>query len=111
MNHQITLMDLGFIPYSEKEQEQEEHQKQYAVPCGGCICNHCANSVECWDVRTGEMEFPCFTCDECCYYDGNGRSKKRAECGDYKVTDKHAEYLRKRVRMVTKKKESVENAD
>ncbi len=102
MNHQIELEELGLIP--QLENEKVEPKKQYAFPCGGCICNHCVNSVECWDDCTGEMVFACFTCDECVHYDGNGRSQKREKCGNYKVTNKYAEYLRKRIRMVVKQK-------
>lgn len=105
MNHQITLEELGLIPKQEVAQKKEyvEPQKQYASPCGGCICNHCANSVECWDNCTGEMVFPCFTCDECIHYDGHTtRSQKREECRNYKITNKYAEYLRKRIRTVKK---------
>ncbi len=102
MSHQITLEELGSIP--KQENGYTEPQKQYASPCGGCICDHCANSVECWDDCAGEMGFPCFTCDECVHYDGhgNGRSQKMTECRDYKVTNKYAEYLRKRIRYVKK---------
>lgn len=104
MNHQITLEELGLIPKQEAVQKKEyaEPQKQYAFPCGGCICNHCANSVECWDNCTGEMAFPCFTCDECVHYGVLGRSQKRTECRNYKITNKYAEYLRKRIRTVKK---------
>ncbi len=102
MTHQITLEELGFIPKTKKE--YTEPKKQYAFPCGGCICNHCANSVECWDDCTGEMDFACFTCDECFYYDGQHGTKQHiTECSNYKVTNKYAEYLRKRIRDVKKK--------
>lgn len=94
MNHQITLEELGLIPKQEKK--YVESKKSYAFPCGGCICNHCANSVECWDDCTGEMENPCFICDECIYYDGHGSSRKRTECENYKVTDKYAKNVRKK---------------
>lgn len=100
MNHQITLEELGLIPKPKKEYVKPV--KQYAFPCGGCICNHCTNSVECWDDCTGEMEFPCFTCDECFYYDGHGKNKKREFCRNYKVTNKYAEYLQKRLRVIVK---------
>ncbi|MCM1225312.1 MAG: hypothetical protein NC548_63765 [Lachnospiraceae bacterium] len=102
MNHQITLEELGLIPKQEVAQKKEyaEPSKQYVSPCGGCICNHCANSVECWDNCTGEMETPCFVCDECIYYDGQGKNQKREECRNYKVTNKYAEYLRKGIRTV-----------
>lgn len=100
MNHQITFEELGLIPKSIKE--CTEIKKQYAFPCGGCICNHCANSAECWDDCTGEMENPCFICDECINYDGHGRRQNRVQCSHYKITNKYAEYLRKRIKAVKK---------
>ncbi len=102
MNHQITLEELGVIPKQEKEYVVPK--KQYASHCGGCICNHCANSVECIDNCIGEMVFSCFTCDECVHYDGhgNGRNQKRTDCRNYKVTNKYAEYLRKRIRIAVR---------
>lgn len=96
INHQITLEELGIIPKQEP-QKVVEHIN-YAFPCGGCVCNHCANSVECWDNCTGEMKFACFTCDECKRYDGKGTDNWRAECRDYKVTDAYAGALRKRLK-------------
>lgn len=100
MNHQITLEELGFIPRS--QEEHIEPKKQYAFPCGGCICNHCANSVECWYDCNGEMESPCFTCDECINYDGYGRRQNRTDCSSYKITNKYAEYLRKKLKALKK---------
>lgn len=98
MNYQITLEELGLIPKSRKE--YIEPKKQYASPCGGCICNHCANSVECWDQCTGEMAFPCFVCDECIFYNGHGRDNRIDRCRDYRITNKYAEYLRaKKIRV------------
>lgn len=61
--HQITLQELGIIPKEPKR--KEEVRKQYAFPCGGCVCSHCANNVETPDTCTGEMKEPCFTCDYC----------------------------------------------
>lgn len=40
----------------------------YAFPCAGCLCNHCANNVETIDNCTGEAKEPCFVCDECRWY-------------------------------------------
>ncbi|MFQ7535918.1 MAG: hypothetical protein ACLRL6_00305 [Clostridium sp.] len=31
-------------------------RSDYAFPCGGCMCNHCANSVETIDNCTGEAK-------------------------------------------------------
>lgn len=63
--------------------------------CRGCICEHCANSVECFDHCTGEMDEPCFTCDECIYYDGKSdrRVMWRDECPKYKITEYWAAHL------------------
>lgn len=55
--HQITLQELGIIPKEPKR--KEEVRKQYAFPCGGCVCSHCANNVETPDTCTGEMKEPC----------------------------------------------------
>ena len=70
--------------------------------CSGCICEHCANSVECFDHGSGEMDEPCFTCDECIYYDGksDGRVMWRDECPKYKVTEYYAGILRKKMKIV-----------
>lgn len=97
MNHQITLEELGIIPKTEKK--YVEPKKQYASPCGGCICNHCANSAECFDDCPSEMDIPCYVCDECFNYNKYGRCQKRTECNRYKITNKYAEYLRKKIRV------------
>ncbi len=109
MNHQITLEELGLIPKQEKEQERgyAEPKKQYAFPCGGCVCNHCANSVECWDICTGEMNFSCFTCDECKRYDGKGTDKWRTECKDYKITEAYANDRRKKFKVLRPESEEM----
>lgn len=60
--HQITLQELGIIPKEPKR--KEEVRKQYAFPCGGCACSHCANNVETPDTCTGEMKEPCRTCPD-----------------------------------------------
>lgn len=53
-----------------------------ATNCYGCACNTCANSVELpiWYMTMGEMMEPCFTCDECRHFDGDG--KKRIQWRD-----------------------------
>ncbi len=100
MNHQITLEELGIIP--EQKPEKVIEHINYAFPCGGCVCNHCANSVECLDNCTGEMLFACFTCDECRRYDNDGKGPDnwREECRDYKVTDAEAVALRKKFKVL-----------
>ena len=68
------------------------------MSCYGCLCRTCARSVE-LDLRyftPGELPpgvEPCFSCDECRYYDGDWRKgyQKRAECSGYVEARKHAE--------------------
>ncbi len=98
MNHQITLI------LNQEPQKTVKHI-DYTFACGGCVCNHCANSVECWDICTGEMNFPCFTCDECRRYDGKGTDNWRAECKDYKITEAYANDRRKKFKVLKPERE------
>lgn len=102
MNHQMTLEEIGLIPKTKESFGQgNATQKDYAFPCGGCACNHCANSVECFDNCTGEADFGCFTCDECRRYDGKGIvDNYRDSCVKYKVTTIHAKRIRKTFKAV-----------
>ena len=93
MNHQITLEELGFIPSMPQEQ-QKKTASTTVIPCYDCICNHCANCTECFDNCTGEMDEPCFVCEDCKNYDGKGKDMWRCECDRYKVTNKYAERIR-----------------
>ena len=95
MNHQITLEELGVIP-----NQIFIDRSIYATPCGGCVCNHCANNVDCMEAVTGEAKFACFNCDDCFNYSGYGRDNWKPECKHYKVTDKRAKDMRKRLKIV-----------
>lgn len=91
MYHQMTLEEIGLIPKS----------KDYAFPCGGCVCNHCANSVECFDDCTSEADFGCFACDECRRYDEKGIvDNYRDICKQYKVTNAYADRMRRTFKTV-----------
>ena len=70
--------------------------------CAGCRCNHCANNVETGDNCAGEAIKACFVCDECNWYDGNLKNRDMTcrQCEDYIVTNQHAEYLRKRIKVI-----------
>lgn len=102
MNHQITLEELGIIPKSKEVQKPKKAiQRDYAFPCGGCICNHCANSVECFDECTGEADFGCFSCDECSGWDGKEiLDNWRERCDQYKVTNIYAKRIRRKFKTV-----------
>lgn len=94
MNHQITLEELGLIPSLQKKTSAT------IIPCYDCICNHCANCVECADNCTGEMDEPCFVCEDCKNYDGKGKDVWRCECNRYKITNLYAEKKRKKFEIV-----------
>ena len=74
----------------------------YAFHCAGCRCNHCANNVETGENWAGEAIKACFVCDECNWYDGyfKNRDMTCRQCEDYIVTNQHAEYLRKRIKVI-----------
>lgn len=98
MYHQITLEELGMIP-----PVPENHQKvtsATAIPCYDCICNHCANSTECGDDSTGEMDEPCYVCEDCLYYEGRGKDMWRAECDCFKITNQYASKRRNKFKIV-----------
>ena len=77
---------------------------EYASPCGGCICNHCTNNLYSVDKTAGEAKIFCDACECCRWYDGDTRSKDmwKQKCKNYIVTNQHAEYLRKRIKVVKK---------
>ena len=77
-------------------------RSDYAFSCGGCICNHCANSVETIDNCTGEAKEPCFVCDECRGYDGDTKNpdKWKQECDEYIITEEQAKRNRKKFKIV-----------
>lgn len=100
MYHQITLEESGLIPRQELLVEKKTDRFQYACFCGGCICDHCANSVECADNCTGEADFGCFNCDDCKGYSVRGVDNWRAECARYKVTEAYAGRKRKNFKLI-----------
>lgn len=72
------------------------NRKDYADPCGPCKCNSCKESVENVYSRAGEMQTPCFSCDECAIYDGDSRKSRKCitDCGNYGIDNFHAKKLR-----------------
>ncbi len=105
MCHQITLEELGMIP-----PVPESHQKvtsATAIPCYDCICNHCTNSTECGDIDTGEADKACYTCENCKYFDGNGKSMWQAECAEYKITNQYAAKRRNQFKIVKNKQKDM----
>ena len=103
-NLRVHSRKLGEEPGRRKREIQNSMRRSdCAFPCGRCLCNHCANNVETIDNCTGEAKEPCFVCDECRWYDGDTRHKDmwRQECGEYIVTNEHAERLRRKLKLIT----------
>ena len=91
----MTFEELGMIP-------KQINREIFACPCGGCVCNHCVNNVDCMDTQVGEAKFGCFNCDECLNYNGNyGTDNWRSECMQYRVTDAQARRIRRKFKIVT----------
>lgn len=87
---------LSFLNELNIKQDKEEHRKTiYASPCGGCLCGTCANNVDCsHSIPSKEMNEPCFNCDDCYYYNGNGKRNKSYNCDMYKVTEHQVNKIR-----------------
>lgn len=54
----------------------------YAFPCAGCLCDHCANNLYSSDQMAGEAKIFCYICEECRYYDGDLKNKDMRCKGD-----------------------------
>ena len=95
MNRQITLKDIGM------NMPKQIDRSIYVTPCGGCICHHCANNVDCCEYAGPEQEFACFNCDECINYsEGTKRDSWKASCSKYKIANACAIKMRKRFKVV-----------
>jgi hypothetical protein len=86
---QITISDFC-------KEEKVKERKDYASPCGGCPCTHCANNVDCADCDSSkEADFACFNCDDCINYNGNkGFDNWISKCKKYKPTERHVQMVR-----------------
>lgn len=72
----------------DQEEKQVQIHKNYANHCGGCLCEQCANNVDCfYSIPSKEMQEPCFNCDDCYYYNGKGDRNKKHECKDFIITE------------------------
>ncbi len=102
MYHQMTLEEFGMKLTNDLVSEQKRIRRMvYASSCGGCICNHCANNVECMDNCVGEAEFGCFDCDECVHFDGKTHVDNwKTECDRYKVTETYVKRLRRNFTLI-----------
>lgn len=54
-----------------------------------------------FDHCQGEMDEPCFNCDDCIHWDGKtGREMWRDECSKYKITEYWAAHLRRKMKII-----------
>ena len=74
--------------------------------CTNCLCEYCVNNVEQSrdKVKPGEMQEPCFNCDECRVYDGDCRrqNQRKEECVKFVMSDYGARRNRKRIKLIKK---------
>ena len=77
-------------------------RSDYAFPCGGCICNHCANNLSSEDKTAGEAKIFCDACEWCRWYDGDTKNpdKWKQECDEYIITEEQAKRNRKKFKIV-----------
>ncbi len=78
---------------------QKIDRSKYICFCGGCICQHCSNNVECLDKGI-ESDFGCFNCDYCKGYDKKEDDNWKSECCNYKITDVYAKTRRKKFKLM-----------
>ena len=74
--------------------------KDYASPCGGCICEQCVNNVDCINVKSGEQKEACFNCDDCYHYNRYGKCNKKYNCDNYCITNYGAIHKRKQLKVI-----------
>ena len=77
-------------------------RSDYAFPCGGCICNLCANNLYSEDKTAGEAKIFCDACEWCRWYDGDTKNpdKWKQECDEYIITEEQAKRNRKKFKIV-----------
>ena len=97
---QMTLP--GVFEERTEQQHEKESIKNYASPCGGCLCDKCANNVECLKVEMGEQKEPCFNCDYCVNYDGKGKYNKKYNCDKFIITEHETKKVRERFKIISK---------
>ena len=72
--------------------------------CTNCLCEFCANNAEQSrdKVKPGEMQEPCFNCDECKVYDGDcwKQDQQKETCVQFVMSDYGARKNRKRIRLI-----------
>ncbi len=93
------------LPRTQFEQLFEKVRDPVCL-CANCLCEFCLNNAEQSPgrVKPGEMQEPCFNCDECRVYDGDRRkqNQQKEECKEFVISDYGVKRNRKEIRMVKK---------
>jgi len=115
MYRQMEISDfLDGLPECGKQQEYPHHpQTQFeqlfekikdpVLECANCLCQYCVNNVEGLDkINPGEMQEPCFACDECRIFSGDHslRNQRKEECMNFVMSGYGAQRNRKRFKII-----------
>lgn len=108
MYRQMDIFDFIEKP-SESEQKPPKTQfeqlfekvRDPVIKCANCLCQYCTNNTN-RDIKPGEMQEPCFNCDECRTYDGDCRKQNqhKEECTEFVMSDYGAKRNRKKIRLI-----------
>lgn len=108
MYRQMEIFDFIETPRTLFEQIFEKINNPVAL-CTNCLCQYCANNAEeIWNkVKPGEIQMPCYNCEECYTWSGECRHRQQAkeDCIEFVLSDYGAERNRKKIRELRKKKE------
>lgn len=108
----VRQMDISDFMEKPPESEQKPPRTQFeqlfekvrdpVIQCANCLCQYCVNNAEGDKVRQGEMQEPCFICDECRAYDGDCRKQNqlKEECEEFVISDYGAERNRKKIKLI-----------
>ena len=113
MHRQMDIFDfIEKPPESEQRPPRTQFEQLFekvrdpVCLCANCLCEFCVNNAEqsLDRVKPGEMQEPCFNCDDCRAYDGDCRKQyqRKEECSEFVMSDYGARRNRKRIRLVKK---------
>ncbi len=109
IDRQMDIFDfIEKPPESEQKPPQTQFEQLFkrirypVIECVNCLCQYCANNVEGDKVKSGEMQEPCYNCDECRVYYGDYRkqNQRKEDCAEFVMSDYGARRNRKRIKLI-----------
>lgn len=111
MHRQMDIFDfIEKPPESEQRPTQTQFEQLFekvrdpVCLCANCLCEFCVNNAEqsLDRVKPGEMQEPCFNCDDCRAYDGDRRkqNQRKEDCAEFVMSDYGARRNRKRIKLI-----------